>query len=323
MTASSNRYTYTTSGVPVTCRASFWSGAVSEIFFPLESSLPRPQDFKGTLHNWRLGEASLSVFTSSAVRYRRERRHIARDGREQILVSFARRSRVLFTQNQVTLDCRQGQFVIQRGLSPYEFDQRDTNELWVLKLPADLLKQRLRFIDRYAAEAFEAETGAAGLLSDMLRVLPQRLEEAGGGALGGVETCLVELLALALEADGRVLGSHMSTVQAAHLVRIERYVRAHLGNRDLSPERIASGCGISVRYVHELCRKTGVSLLGWVRELRLRACDSQLRDSTCTESLMEIAYRWGYNDQAQFSRQYKSLFKRTPREARAASQTGI
>ena len=306
--------------MPPARRMNYWSAAVSEIFFPLESSLARPEPFDGKLRNWDIGQTSLTVFNNSAVRYRRERRHLARDSQEQILVSFARQSPVVFTQNGVTLDCGKGQFVIQRGLSPYEFDQRDTNELWVLKLPAALLRQRLRSVDRYATSVFEADVGAAGLLTDMLRALPRRLAEGGAPLREGVGACLVELLAMALEADERVLGSTMSTVRAAHLVRIERYVRTHLTDPRLSPDMIARGCGISVRYVHELCRSTDVTLLTWVRDLRLRACDAHLKDPTRHESLAEIAYRWGFSDQSQFSRQYRSLFGRTPSEARASSR---
>ena len=311
---------YTTGDMPPARRMSFWSAAVSEVFFPLESSLARPQDFDGKLRNWDMGQTSLTVFNNSAVHYRRERRHLCRDGDEQILVSFARQSPVGFTQNGLTLECGKGQFVIQRGLSPYEFDQRETNELWVLKLPADLLRQRLRSVDRYSTSVFEADAGAAGLLTDMLRALPRRLAEGGAPVREGISACLVELLAMALEADERVLGSTMSTVQSAHLVRIERYVRTHLADPHLSPETIARGCGISVRYVHHLCRATGVSLLNWVRDLRLRACDTAIGDPTRHESLAEIAYRWGFSDQAQFSRQYKALFGRTPSEARAKAR---
>jgi AraC-like DNA-binding protein len=47
-------------------------------------------------------------------------------------------------------------------------------------------------------------------------------------------------------------------------------------------------------------------------------CDTMLRDPDCRKSIAEIAYQWGYGDQAQFSRNYRSRFGRTPSDARAA-----
>lgn len=45
-------------------------------------------------------------------------------------------------------------------------------------------------------------------------------------------------------------------------------------------------------------------------------CDEMLRDPSCRKSISEIAYRWGFADQAQFSRHYRAQFGKTPSEAR-------
>jgi AraC-like DNA-binding protein len=45
-----------------------------------------------------------------------------------------------------------------------------------------------------------------------------------------------------------------------------------------------------------------------------------LRDPNCRKSISEIAYQWGFGDQAQFSRNYRGRFGRSPSEARAASR---
>jgi AraC-like DNA-binding protein len=58
----------------------------------------------------------------------------------------------------------------------------------------------------------------------------------------------------------------------------------------------------------------------YIRNQRLAMCDAMLRDPACRQSIAEIAYRWGYADQAQFSRNYRSRFGHTPSEARTASR---
>jgi AraC-like DNA-binding protein len=42
-----------------------------------------------------------------------------------------------------------------------------------------------------------------------------------------------------------------------------------------------------------------------------------LKDLACRKSLSEIAYQWGFGDQAQFSRHYRAKYGCTPSEARA------
>ncbi len=49
--------------------------------------------------------------------------------------------------------------------------------------------------------------------------------------------------------------------------------------------------------------------------MRLEACRTQLsRERNRRESISEIAYRWGFSDQAQFSRHFKARFGITPRD---------
>ena len=87
-------------------------------------------------------------------------------------------------------------------------------------------------------------------------------------------------------------------------------------NTRLDPEAIARGCGISTRYLHELFRDTNQTLGSWIRDQRLNACREALRDPSNRQTVAEIAYRWGFSDQAQFSRAFKARFGMPPKEYR-------
>ena len=125
------------------------------------------------------------------------------------------------------------------------------------------------------------------------------------------------LLALALQSDERVLSSGGSTVRMAHLARIESFVRRHIDNPDLGPDEVAAGCGVSVRYLHELLRDTNQSLGSWIRDQRLAAAREDLGNPRDKRAIGEIAYARGFADQAQFSRAYRARYGITPKEARA------
>ena len=318
-------YTYATSAIGGANKQQFWTEAVSNVLFPIAPDCGNPLGFNGTLNSWSIGPSSLSYVKSDPVVYRRERRHLLHDAEEEILISFSGLSDLLFTQNDRTLKVGAKQFVIQRGHAPYELRQAELNKIIVLKLPAAILANRLRSIDRYASQVFDARSGAGGLLLDMLRLLPSRLAGADETTRAGFSSCVVELAALTMEGDNRVLGSNLSSVQAGHLSRAERYIRMNLASRELSPELVANACGISVRYLHQVFSGSGKSVGQWIRELRLQACEQQLRNVRRKESIAEIAYQWGFGDQAQFSRHFRAYFGCTARQMRhqAASQSAV
>ena len=74
---------------------------------------------------------------------------------------------------------------------------------------------------------------------------------------------------------------------------------------------VAAGCGISVRYLHELLRETNTPLGQWIRDRRLQAAHEDLSDPANTRSIGEIAYARGFADQAQFSRAFRARFGMT------------
>jgi len=314
---------YNAEVVPPAGRQRYWTEAVRNVLFPLQTILKDPPHFVGVIKSWPMGALSLSYYRSGPVTYRREREHVAQDDGEPILVSFAGRSDVMFSQNRSTVVCKRGQFVLERGNAPSDYVQSDLNTLLVLKMPADLLKQRIRSIDRYSSLVFDSHRAAGGLLLDTLKSLPRRVGESDERTSDRLGDWVLELVALSLEDNQQILGSHLSSVQAAHMVRIERFIRQNLRDRALSAELVASACGISVRYVHQLFSRSGGSVGDWIRELRLQSCDRELRDSGCIDSIGELAYRWGFGDQAQFSRHYKRHFGQAPKETRRLTREGM
>src|SRR3546814_9783829 len=83
-----------------------------------------------------------------------------------------------------------------------------------------------------------------------------------------------------------------------------------------SSDLIAGACGISVRYLHELFRDVGASVGQWIKMQRLNACRDALLDPFNRHSIGEIAFHWGFSDQAQFSRSFRAQLGVSPRDLR-------
>ena len=303
-------------------RSRHWHQAIASAYFPLDLTFRDADHFAGELSEWRLGDVSLSRLTSQPLEYRRLIQHFKAERAEHFLVTIPIQSEVFFSQCGKDVRCRPGGLILERSHEPYVFSHDQPADLWVMKVAAAALGGRIRQPDRFCSMQFDASRGSGGLFADMLALIPRRIDDMSSELRATVGRQLVDLLALALKDDQRTLTDGGSAVRAAHLSRIESFIRGHLGDSALDPETIARACGISTRYLHELFRDANQTVGSWIRDQRLEACAEALADPSRRQTVAEIAYRWGFGDQAQFSRTFKAHFGSPPRDYREKARRG-
>ena len=313
---------FSTAGTSAPERSRYWTEVIAQTYFPLDLRFREPDAFNGRLSLWQLGPVSLSRLTCDALRYRRRSSHFAEEVSEQYLVTVPALSDVTFAQCDQRVECPPGGFILERSHEPYEFSHAEANDLWVLKVQGQDLSAHIRAPDRFCTLRFDATVGVGSLFVQMMHLIPSRFDQLSEDARSVVGQQLIDLLALTLKSDARALTSGLSTVREAHLSRIETYIRRNLGDPRLDPEQVAQACGISTRYLHELFRDTNQTLGQWIRDQRLAACREALANPGNRQSVAEIAYRWGFSDQARFSRTFKSRFGQTPKEFRDRNGAG-
>ena len=314
------RIRHSTAQVAPAARRRYWDQAVSATYFPLELGFRSTATFSGDLEVWTLGSLSISRNISDGLIYRRLKRHLLHEREESYLITVPEQSEVSFAQAGKEVRCKPGAALVERSHLPYDFSHSDPNALWVLKVPSTTLRVRVGQPERLASLRFDTTHGVGALFVDMIRLTAARLDEMDATARDVSGKHLVDLLALAIEAGDRAISGAATSVRTAHLYRIERFIRANLADSSLSPQIVANGCGISVRYLHQLFAIQASTVCGWIRCQRLLMCDETLSDPACRKSISEIAYRWGFGDQAQFSRHYRKQFGRTPSDAREAAR---
>jgi AraC-like DNA-binding protein len=108
--------------------------------------------------------------------------------------------------------------------------------------------------------------------------------------------------------------SRSSRLAQYHRQRIERYIDDNLRNPELSVALIAHDLGLSPRYVHKLYASEPVQVMRLALAKRLRACQRDIARRGA-RPLSEIAYAWGFNSAAHFSRAYKQHYGICPSAA--------
>ena len=306
-------FVFSTDNKPRHRRAEAWNAVIAESYFPLDLSFHTEQHFNGRLERASLGHVGFSRLISEPVRYERRNTHVGDAQKEDYLVTIPRSTPVKFRQMGKDVRCDPGGFIIERGDVPYRFMYEKTNDLFVLKVSRKALSERVRNPDRFCAQVIDATSGSAALFATMVAHVHAQiptLEKTTGEVVGRQ---MLELLGLALEDTGGATDDSSSAVRIAHMTRVDRFIRTNLKHPDLSPGFIATGCGISTRYLHDLFRDVNGTVSQHIRDQRLTAARDRLEASTSVR-IADVAYRFGFSDQAQFSRLFKAQFDVTPSE---------
>lgn len=300
-------------------RSAHWVRVISETYFPLHLTFRDAATFTGQLERRQMGDVSLSRLATEPLQYERRPTHISHTCEEEYLVTVPRLSPVEFRQLGREVRCDPGGFILERGDEPYRFAYGAPNELSVLKISRKALAEKIRDPDRLCARIIDARTGLASLFTNMMGQL-HSLPLTEGRAASVLGRQMVEVLAIALDEAAGEDQQVKTAVRAGHLRRAEQIIRRNFPNSALSPDLVADACGISKRYLHELFSDTNQTVSQFIREERLIAARDTIASSPSL-GMAEIAYRFGFSDQAQFSRLFRAMFGKTPtdwrREARS------
>jgi AraC-like DNA-binding protein len=192
-------------------------------------------------------------------------------------------------------------------------------------IPRALLGVPADGLERLLARPLPAGVGFEGLLTRFLADVfsglptyrPQDLPRLGVLA----QDLLTSVVAHHVEADGAVADdSRRRTL----LLSIERFVRQHLGDPELSPETVAAAHHISVGHLHRLFRTRETTIASWIRRQRLEHARRDLADPALHGVPIHlIATRWGFKDHPTFTRAFRSAFGASPKDYRHSPVTVV
>lgn len=304
-----------TGAIPPSDRFRRWREIIDRTYFPLDTRVRRTDCFRGAISSFSFGRIGLSRVMSDAACYERGRHHIREAGDDDFLVTIPVRGVLRFGQLGRELTCVPGAFLIERGDEPYRLASEEANDLIVLKVDRKTLAERVVRPSAGCEQVHDASTGAGRLFVSMVAHAQQQSDTLSETARKTVGRQLMELLALSLDAGGDAALGRSSPVRQAHMTRVESFVGRNLENPELTPDLIAAACGISKRYLQDLFKDVGGTARDLIRERRLIAARDFLA-TTPNISISEVAYRFGFADQAQFARLFRSRFGLRPSDCR-------
>lgn len=98
------------------------------------------------------------------------------------------------------------------------------------------------------------------------------------------------------------------------LVAAQALICRRFGSPDLSPEEIARRLGCSRAHLYRLFARHGLTIAGYLREIRLQRARSALAAAGPRDTVGDIAFRSGFDNPVHFAHLFRIRFGMRPRE---------
>lgn len=302
-------------------RLSYWIDAVCDTYVQLDCDVPHGADsIDGEIRLDTLATLELSRVTATAQHVKRTPAKIARASEDYFLVSIQTQGKGVVVQDDRSAVLGPGDFALYDSTRPYELIFDGAFQQYVLMLPGPALRSQVRDTQELTARPVSGTRGAGHLMIGMIQALANdihSLEPASAAAVAqSVEHILVAGL---LSLPGQAAPS-VSQLTALHREQIKAYVQAHLRDPQLAVAQIASYLRTSPSTLHRAFAGEPCSITDWIWAQRLECVRRDLCDPAfASRGVSEVAFSWGFNDAAHFSRAFRTRFGCAPRDLRASA----
>ena len=245
------------------------------------------------------------------------------DGREhpgQITAFLQLRGRASIEQGDRAADLSAGDLCLVRGSRPLMLEQESYFESILVNVPEKEIAGRFPLWRAALLTPIDSRIGVPAVFRDTVLSLKRWGGSLADSGSEGLADAIVDLMG-AVICCAVPVNSDCIQRSFHHQDRIKTFARLNLGNPELSVELIAEAVGLSPRQIHRLFANEEMSLMRWVWVQRLEQCYRELtQDGSAQRTISEIAYAWGFNDQAHFSRTFRKHFGVSPRSLRRRSE---
>lgn len=314
---------------PKAQRFTYWREVICEEFTALNPVPEAADGFDGKVAVRGLLDVRVADVSSRAQSVYRGAQEIRRVPHEFFFTNLQLSGECLVRQDGREVLIRPGDFYVVDTTREYDLIFTDWRILSI-RLPRRLLVPLLKTPRQSTAVRVCPVSGMGAITANFMRSLLDAPEELPAASQQALTSSLTNLLAVTLGASTDGAERSRDTVRTELAEAIVGYVKDRVADPALSAERAAAHFHISPRYLYKLLKGVGATFGRLVLESRLDRCAGDLAaDAGRQGSISEIAYRWGFNNNAHFCRVFRERYGVSASEYRAcqlaasASRTGI
>lgn len=236
---------------------------------------------------------------------------MAYDAREVLGLQLVVSGQEILTIGGSEVSLSAGDILIWDNTRPISFEVKEPLRKLSIILPLSRFKHWLP-TSWYTIDKKIAKSSLSGrLLSAFMHNMSQTMfdrDDVNGDAL--VEATVGLLIDALAPARGEV---DDQSLRRAQTMRVYDIINQHVSDGDLTPRKIAALAKISVRYLHWLFEAEGTTVTRYIIQERLQRCRRELGNpAMASRTITDIAFSWGFQNSAHFSRRFKQEFGSSP-----------
>ena len=304
---------YSTANVSGSSRANYWNDIYSRRFAQVTFNPVDRDGFEAELKMAAVGPIGMARVHSKPTDIERNRSHIERtSGRLFSFVLQARGTGVFSHYGHETL-LEEGDFTLCDNAEPHRFNFGSRTELIIVRIAPELLKSYMPLPEQMCGLRLPAAQGLAGTAANMAQRLWHLLEAGLPEKYNAMlARNLLDMMATSY-AMAFDTGVKASAANGTRKILAKRYIEAHLQDPDLTPARVADALHISARYLRMLFSAESESVSTYILRRRLEECAKQISSVLWRgHTITDIAFAWGFNSAAHFTRAFRDQYHMTP-----------
>lgn len=301
------------SALQATDRFDAWTEAVNHSFVPLVAQ-PKERHgaptFQGRLISQSVGQAEINIVSGSAMSVHRNQRSIARHNPGHIKIGLQLHGYSVISQDDRDAALAPGDFAIYDTTRPYTLDFDSAFAMFVVMVPAELLRIDRRTLATVTASRFSGRRGLGAVTSSMLLEMSRQLNEQPLASGLSLSDAVLDLItATVSERLEPVGGGDDASRRRALRLHVESYIADRLSDPTLTVTAIAAAHNVSVRHLQKLFEEHQTTASAWIRTRRLEQCRRDLGAiGLDRRPISMIGASWGFTDAAAFARAFRAEF---------------
>jgi AraC-like DNA-binding protein len=306
--------TWSTQELAQSDAADAWSAKLAELHMGWAMTFPEPEQFSASMRYRTLETMTVAEFQTGRCAGAMPKALSTDEPVIGILMNLSGRLQCRYTiGDEFTVDT--GEVVVWDSETASGFEAVDPHHELYLLVPRQHAPAGLIRSARRAAGAVSARpgTGLFSVAADQMTAINRELDNLSDTGLATACQALIDTMNTAVSLPSR-------PVRESLLVRVRRYIEDNLDDPDLSPSDVASANNISLRTLQLAFAESGTTASHWIRDRRLKTCYRALAHARASETVTDIAFRWGFKDVGHFSRTFKYAYGVSPSHVLAAAR---
>lgn len=293
-----------------------WRDIVSVLFDVSLADAKAVDSFQARIDSYHLGPLLIGSVESVAQQFRRSPATIARSGVDHYVVQLYPRGGYAGEAEGRTVRVEPGDISIL-DLSRTLQTQAESFRNLTLVVPRSLLEPLLKNPDGLHGMVLPGRSALGYLLSNYLRTVHETAGSLSAEDGVGLTAATASLIAGCFGPSADAQEPVMAARRGALLLSVKRYIDGNLADPDLTIDHLAREFRLSRATLARMFEPLG-GLAGYIRERRLLRCFAEITaPGHAHRSIGDLAYVWGFGNEAAFSRAFRRMFGMSPREARA------